>query len=215
MMKGEDLAILTKLAQKISLCYHGVVYWNFILSIVSLADLLFLTFANIGALDRVMLSIVTFISMSTHLILLIAFSLEPFTVIVSRLVNVNLEEIRFLNERCKKSVKSSTLVYGINIFIIIISLLIVIEVPAWRNIALALFGIFSSASVMYTLMENECFAKCAEYAVLVALVYAVEASLLPINELAVVTSSVLAYNISLISILTAIGVRECVSAMKL
>ncbi len=214
-MESEDITILTKLAHKIGLCYHSAVYWNFILSIVSLADLLFLTFANTNALNGIILSLLTFTFVATHLILLVAFSTEPFTTIVSQLVNVNLEEVKFLNERCRKSLKLNAMVYGINIFMIVISLIIVIKAPTWSNIALALFGIFSSASVVYTLIENECLAKCAEYSVLVALVYAIAASIFPINELAVVASSVLAYNISLISILTAVGVRECMSAMKL
>ncbi len=210
-MNGE-IETLAKLAQRISVCHHNAVYWSFVLSILSLTDLAFLMLASVYPMDIVVAAIVLFLFMSFHIFLLITMTSDPFSKILARLLNVNLEEISYLKMKCKRNVDSSmSASLGLLTFMSITVILALNRVIP-PTLGLTLFTISASALLKFYIMEIECLAITALYALPIALLFVIVSAVLGLNILTSVMSTELAYDITLITIVTSLGVKECVSA---
>ena len=209
---SREIETLARLAQRISVCHHNAVYWSFVLSILSLTDLAFLMLANAYPLGVVTSALVLFLFMSFHILILLTMSNEPFSLALARLLNVNLEEINYLKMKCKRDSHLSVVVaLGLLIFMsIMVILALYMIVPP--SLSLSLFTIAASALLKFYVMEIECLAISALYAIPIAILFVIVSVMLKLNILTSVMSTELAYDITLITMVTSLGVRECVSA---
>ena len=209
---NREIETLAKLAQKISVCHHNAVYWSFVLSILSLTDLAFLMLASAYSLGVIASALVLFLFMSFHILLLVMMSSEPFSIALARLLNVNLEEIKYLKMKCKREGHLSiTVALGLLTFMIIVVIL-ALNMMLPPNLSLSLFTIAASALLKFYTMEIECLAISALYAIPIATLFVAVSVMLKLNILTSVMSTELAYDITLITMVTSLGVRECVSA---
>ncbi len=208
---NDEINALTRLAQRISICHHSAVYWSFIFSVLSLADLTFLMFAAAYPLNIIESTLVLFLFMAMHILIVVILSSEPISLLMTRLLSINIEEVKFLGSKCKKNTRLSTVVTLVFLATIISTVLAAFITPTAPTLTLSLFTIIALSFLKFHVIETECLAISTLYAIPIALVFVLASIILKLSILVTVVSAELAYDIALITIITSLGVRECVN----